>query len=236
MSTQRPPGVLPTLLVCILGLLYVPAFAQSTGEPAATNAVLPDAALSSDEALQKLMTGNQRFVHNAPIRPDQSPTRRTQLDFSQYPFACILSCSDSRVPPEVVFDQGLGNLFVVRVAGNILDKDGLGSLEYAVAKLHAPLILVLGHSRCGAVSAAVSGQPAPGHVAEIVDALKPAVRAVRDKPGDPVEQATRANIELVVDRLKTSKPVLADYVKTGRLKVVGGRYDLATGQVELLAQ
>jgi len=196
--------------------------------------IQPDAALSPDEALQKLMAGNQRFVQDAPLRPDQSTTRRTQLDFSQHPFACILACSDSRVPPELIFDQGLGNLYVVRIAGNILNEDGLGSLEYAIERLQSPLIVVLGHSRCEAVSAAVNVHSASGHAGEIMDALKPAVRAAKDKHGDAIEQATKANVELVVERLKTSKPILAEYVKTGRLKIVGGRYDLATGQVELL--
>jgi carbonic anhydrase len=126
-------------------------------------------------------------------------------------------------------------LYVHRaIAGNTLDEIGLGSLGFGVEKLQSPLIVVLGHSRCGAVSAAVTGESVSGHIGEVVSALKPAVRAARDQPGDPVEQAIKANVELVVNRLKGSKSILATYVKTGRLKIVGARYDLATGRVELL--
>jgi carbonic anhydrase len=227
----------PTFLVCGLLLVSSLRWAQNAAAPVPTNpppTIPVDAALSPDEALHKLMAGNERFVHDTPQRPNQAPTRRTQLDFDQHPFACILACSDSRVPPELVFDQGLGDLFVVRMAGNVLDETGLGSLELAVERLQSPLIVVLGHTRCGAVSAAVSGQSTRGHIGEVISALKPAVRAAHDQPGDPVEQAIKENIQLTVARLKSSKPILAEYVKTGRLKVVGARYDLATGTVELL--
>lgn len=231
------PRPKPTLLVCAVLLVSSLGRTQTTVASASTNpppTIPVDAALSPDEALHKLMAGNERFFHDTPQRPNQTPTRRTQLDFDQHPFACILSCSDSRVPPELVFDQGLGDLFVVRMAANVLDETGLGSLEFAVEKLQSPLIVVLGHTRCEAVSAAVSGQSTHGHIGEVMSALKPAIRAARDQPGDPVEQAIKENIRLTVARLKSSKPILAEYVKTGRLKVVGARYDLATGQVEWL--
>jgi carbonic anhydrase len=226
------------LLVVSLALALRPVLlqAQQAGFAVATNApkaILPGAALSPDEALQKLMAGNQRYVQDAPTRPAPSAPKRAQVAFSQHPFAAVLGCSDSRVPPEIIFDQGLGDLFVVRVAGNVLDENGLGSLEYAVENLYCPLIIVLGHSKCGAVTAAVDGKRLPGHVQEILEALKPAVRAGRSLPGDPVENAMKANVERVTSQLKTSKPILAEHVKNGRLKIVGARYDLATGAVEL---
>lgn len=194
----------------------------------------PDAALSPDEALARLTAGNQRYVQNMATRPDQTAARRTQLAVGQHPFAIILGCSDSRVAPEIVFDQGLGDLFVVRVAGNVLDDEGIGSLEYAVEHLHVPLIVVLGHSKCGAVTAAVSGEPAPGHIGAIVDALKPAVKATRGQPGDPVELTVNANVQRVVSELKASKPILAEHLGNGTLKIVGAKYDLSSGSVELL--
>lgn len=228
---------LAVLLVC-LALPFKPArlAAQGAGVAAASTPVSPppDAALSPDEALQKLMAGNQRYVRNAPIRPEQTATRRSQLAVSQHPFAVILGCSDSRVAPEIIFDQGLGDLFVVRVAGNVLDDDGLGSLEYAVEHLHAPLIVVLGHTKCGAVTAAVSGEPAPGHLRAIMQALKPVVRSTRGLPGDPVEVAVKANVQRVVNQLQHSHPILAEHLKANTLKIVGGCYDLSTGAVELL--
>jgi carbonic anhydrase len=226
-----------TVLLTTFSLVCGTGRAQQSGAPGAANGPAtqaPDAALSVDEALQKLLKGNERFVQGTSVRPDQSPNRRTELSFSQHPFACIVACSDSRVPPEIIFDQGLGSIYVVRVAGNILNDEGLGSIEYAVGTLQAPLVLVLGHSGCEAVRVAVSGQHVSGHFDEVIDALKPAVRATRDKPGDTLGQAINANVELVVNRLKTSKPILTEYVKSGRLKIIGGIYELATGQVELL--
>ena len=237
--SAMPFRLASTILVAAFALVCWPILAQQNIAPSATNGpavTQPDAALSPDEALEKLLAGNQRFVQDTPLRPDQSTTRRMQLYFSQHPFACVLACSDSRVPPELIFDQGLGNIFVVRVLGNVLDKHALGSVEYAVETLHAPLVLVLGHSRCEVVSAAVSGQSVSGKITEILDALKPAVRAARDQRGDPIEQATKANIHLVVERLKASKPILTEYIKTRKVKIVGGRYELLTGQVDILPQ
>jgi carbonic anhydrase len=225
--------------IACLALVFAihPLSAQQAGgtatqpQPAAPPA---EAYLTPDEALKKLMSGNERYVRNAASRPDQTPARRTQLALSQHPFAVILGCSDSRVAPEIIFDQGLGDLFVVRVAGNVIDDEGLGSLEYAVEHLHAPLIVVLGHTKCGAVTAAVSGEPAPGHIRAVVHALKPAVEATKGQPGDHVENAINANVQRVVDQLKNTKPILAEHIKMGTLKIVGGRYDLSSGTVELL--
>jgi carbonic anhydrase len=152
----------------------------------------------------------------------------------QRPFAVIVSCSDSRVPPEIIFDQGIGNLFVVRCAGNIVDDAGLGSIEYAAEHLHVSLIVVLGHERCGAVEAAVKGGEAPGHIKSLVEAIRPAVEKVKGRPGDLAENAMRGNVKLVVDHLKASKPILEHLVHKGTLSVIGARYDLDDGHVILI--
>jgi len=195
------------------------------------------AGVTPAEALKKLREGNARFVSGKPEHPDQSNDRRSEVAKGQHPYAIILSCSDSRVPPELVFDAGLGDLFIVRVAGNTADDSAIGSIEYAVEHLGANLIVVLGHERCGAVKAAVdsadSTAAAPGHLAAVLDPIAPSVKEVKGKPGDIVDLAVRANVARVVAQLKASKPVLADLVSTGKLQIIGGRYDLETGEAEL---
>lgn len=191
-------------------------------------------AITAEAALQRLIDGNLRYAAGQTEHPRQSAERRAELAKGQAPFAIVLACADSRVAPEIVFDQGLGDLFVVRVAGNVLDNHALGSIEYAVEHLHASLIVVLGHERCGAVTAAVQGGHAPGHIHSLVQAIEPAVAAARSEPGDAVENATRANVLRVVAQLRQAEPILAEHVKSAQLQVVGGRYDLDTGAVELL--
>jgi carbonic anhydrase len=201
---------------------------------AAPPANRPVAVVSSpDEAMEKLVQGNKRFVSNLMSHPDQTPARRAEVVGGQHPFAAILACADSRVAPEVVFDQGLGDLFTVRVAGNVLNDEIIGSLEYAAEHLHVPLIVVLGHSKCGAVSAAVAGGHAPGRIHTLVESLEPSVKAVQGLPGNTVELAVKANVERVVNQLKNMQPILEESVKQGKLRIVGGRYDLATGTVEI---
>jgi carbonic anhydrase len=190
--------------------------------------------MSTDAALQKLIEGNKRYVEMTLAHPDQSASCRTDIAKAQKPFAIILGCSDSRVPPEVVFDQGLGALFVVRVAGNVVDDLGLASIEYAVEHLGSHLIVVLGHERCGAVTAAVGGGEAPGHLGVLMEALKPAVEKAKGHGGDGIENAIRANVELMTERLRESKPILAELAEKGEIKVVGARYDLDSGAVEIL--
>ncbi len=189
-------------------------------------------------ALQKLLEGNARFVAGQSAHPHQDGTRRTELAAGQKPFAVVIGCADSRTSPEILFDQGLGDLFVVRLAGNIVDDAALGSVEFAVAQLGAKLIVVLGHEKCGAVKATVgvlNGDPAPAnHIASIVEAIKPAAQAAKDQQGDAVENAIRENVHGVVERLKLAMPVLAPLVKSGELKVVGARYDLDDGKVEIV--
>ncbi len=191
--------------------------------------------ITGDQALQKLLEGNKRFVAAKASRPNQTAKRRADLTKGQQPFATILGCSDSRVPPEIVFDQGLGDLFVIRAAGNIADDAGLGSMEYAAAVLGAPLLLVLGHEKCGAVEAALKGDAVPGHIAGLVKAIRPAAERAKGQPGDALDNAVRANVAAVVAQLKGSKPILADLVEKGKLKIAGGRYDLDTGVVEVIA-
>lgn len=189
----------------------------------------PDA----DAALQKLMDGNQRFVEHQPQYPDQSAFRLQEVAQAQHPFATILSCADSRVPAEIIFDQGIGNIFDVRVAGNIVTPETLGSIEYAVVLLGTPLLMVLGHERCGAVTAAVQNEKLLGDIGSFVKAIKPAVTKVKNQPGDAVENAVVANVRYQIERLKRSK-LLTEQVNSGKLKIVGGRYDLDKGNVTII--
>ena len=191
-------------------------------------------AVSADSARQKLVDGNRRYVEGTMTHPDQTADRRGEVAKGQHPFAAIVSCADSRVPPEVVFDQGLGDLFVIRVAGNIADDAALGSLEYAVEHLGVGYIMVLGHERCGAVDATLKGGEAPGHIGTLVREIQPAVKSVKGKDGDPLDNAVRANISAVVKKLKAAGPILSARVKSGTLTVVGAHYDLDDGAVSIL--
>jgi len=190
--------------------------------------------VTADEALARLKAGNERFVTGRFLHPNEDADRRAEVAKGQKPFAIIVGCSDSRVGPEVVFDQGLGDLFVVRTAGNVVDDIALGSIEYAVEHLGAPMILVLGHTRCGAVAAAVAGGEAHGHVGSVVEKIKPAVEETKGKAGDAVDNAVRANVRNVVNQLRGAGPILSGLVKSGKLKVVGACYDLDTGRVGMV--
>jgi len=193
---------------------------------------LPES-LSPDAALQKLMEGNQRFVEHQPQYPDQSALRLQEVAQAQHPFATILSCADSRVPAEIVFDQGIGDIFDVRIAGNIATPEAIGSIEYAVVLLGSPLLMVMGHERCGAVTAAVQNESLLGDISTFVKAIKPAVDKVKNQPGDTVENAVVANVQYQIERLKRSQ-LLTEQVQSGKLKIVGGRYDLDTGRVTII--
>ncbi len=186
------------------------------------------------QSLKKLIDGNKRCVVCKPQYPRQDARRRKEVSKGQKPFAVIVGCSDSRIPPELIFDQGLGDLFVVRLAGNIVDNVALGSIEYAVEHLGSKLIIVLGHGKCGAVTAATQGPDAPGHVGTILKAIQPAVKKARKLPGDLVDNAIRANAALVVDKIKSSKPILAEMAEKGEIEVIGAYYNIETGAVELL--
>ncbi len=187
-----------------------------------------------DNALQKLIDGNKRYVAAKPMHPNQDIQRRSEVAKGQKPFAVIVGCSDSRIPPNTIFDQGLGDLFVIRVAGNIVDDVALGSIEYAVDHLGAQLVVVLGHGKCGAVSATVQGGEMHGHIGSIVKAIAPAVEKAKDQPGDLIDNAIKANVRLVVDQIASSKPVLTGLVQGGKIGVVGAYYNIESGIVEII--
>ena len=188
----------------------------------------------ADEALAKLMAGNQRCVLHKEQHPDQSLARRTELRVGQHPFAVILGCADSRVSPELLFDQGLGDLFVIRVAGNVVDDDILGSIEYAVEHLGTKLVMVLGHEKCGAVSAAVEGGTAEGHIKALVAAIQPSVEASSKEPGDKIHNCVIANARRVAQQIRESQPVLKKAIEKHGVKVVAADYALDSGAVTLL--
>lgn len=203
----------------------LPAFAQ-------------EQAVSPDEALKRLVEGNARYVAGQRTNTDFSVGRAARA-LTQRPFAAILSCADSRVAPELAFDQGPGDLFVVRVAGNFVNDDGLASLEYAINFLETPLIMVLGHSNCGAVDAAIKvvrdGLALPGHLPDMIEPIRPAAEtALAQSPSDPLGLAITTNVQNAVTRLEIAEPILAARVKSSGLRIVGAQYDLETGQVTLL--
>lgn len=175
--------------------------------------------LDPDTALQRLLDGNERFSHHHPEYPDQSQRRVQEVSQSQHPFATVLSCADSRVPAEIVFDQGIGDIFDVRVAGNIATPETLGSIEYAVVLLGTPVLMVLGHERCGAVTAAVQNETLPGDIGSFVKAILPAVDRVKDQSGDAVENVVVANVHYQIEQLKRS-PLLTERLQSGDRKSV----------------
>jgi carbonic anhydrase len=196
--------------------------------------------LDPHDVLRTLLDGNQRWVRGELEHPRQTVERRKEVASHQDPFAVVFSCIDSRVPPEIVFDCGIGDLFVIRTGGEALDDlVVLGSLQFGPSGYSSTrLIVVLGHQRCGAVIAAIesieSGIPAPGHVSAVVDALRPVYQAVAEQPGDLVENMVRAQVRLTVAALNAD-PLLSEFVADQGLLIVGGRYDLESGAVEIIA-
>ena len=212
-----------------IGALAVTAVAADARAQLVRSADTPDAALA------RLMEGNARYAAGKMNERDFSAGRAARTR-GQVPFAAILSCADARVAPELAFDQGPGELFIVRVAGNFVTPDGLGSLEYGAAVLGTKVIMVLGHDNCGAINATIGalqkGNTLPGHIAGLVTAMKPAIEPVLKTPGpDMAQRAVVANVQAQVRRLQTEKPILGEAVAAGKLKVVGAYYDLATGKV-----
>jgi carbonic anhydrase len=204
----------------------------------AADTPLPDNRIGGDAALQRLVQGNARYAAGQSTQRDFSVGRVARTR-GQKPFAAILGCADSRVSPELAFDQGPGDLFVVRLAGNFVNDDALASLEYATRFLDVPLIMVLGHTSCGAVAASIKvlqeKAALPGHLPSLVDSIRPAVEAAsRRQPADLLAAATAQNVRYNVARLATAAPILAEMTQRGAVKVVGGVYDLATGKVGLV--
>jgi len=195
--------------------------------------------LTADEALARLKKGNADFVAGRTPAAMTDARRRGQIAQKQTPFCAVLACADSRVPPELVFAQGLGDLFVIRVAGNTLDPESLGSIEYGVDHLGIPLVLVLGHERCGAVTAAIDvvekGTELPGSLNAIVDPIVPAVLKAKRQPGNLIDNAVRQNVLDVVTRLGTSEAAITEPLAAGKLKLAGAVYDLDTGKVAFVA-
>jgi carbonic anhydrase len=198
----------------------------------------PNNLISPEAALKRLMEGNDGYVQGVSRRDDFKRERQVLVD-GQNPYAAVLSCADSRVAPELVFGSGLGDLFVCRLAGNFVNDDTLASMEYAVAVLNTPLILVLGHDHCGAIDATIKSlhddKPPPGHISSLVAALAPAVKGSRQQTGDTFAEVTRQNVIDNVNKLKSTGPILNAAVEQNRLKVVGGLYRLDTGRVDLLS-
>ncbi|MBP1748090.1 MAG: carbonic anhydrase [Deltaproteobacteria bacterium] len=187
-----------------------------------------------NQALQTLLEGNKKFAAMKQAHPNQDKDRRDEVRAGQKPFAIIVGCSDSRIPPEILFDQGIGDLFVIRLAGNIVDDTALGSVEYAADHLDTRLVVVLGHAKCGAVTAAAKGGEAHGHIGSIVRLITPAVDRVRDRSGDLIDNAIKENARLVAAAIASSKPILSKMVEEGKVAVVPAYYDIDTGLVELL--
>lgn len=231
-----PRNLLPLCTLLILALAAASAATESVTLPPAATAVAhaPEGGATPGAALEQLLAGNARYVEGKPTHQNQDAARRTATATSQKPFAVIVSCSDSRVPPEILFDAGIGDLFIIRSAGHVVDDVALGSIEYALEHCGTTLVVVLGHERCGAVAAVVKGGEMPGHIPSLVRAISPAVEMMRSKPGDLAENAMRSNVGLTVYQLKSSKPVIEEMVKAERVKIVGARYDLDDGKVEII--
>jgi carbonic anhydrase len=211
-------------------LLSVAAFASGSG-----------VGMTADEALQKLMKGNKQFIEQKQTGQKLCDlTTRQSLAKGQKPYAVILTCSDSRVPPELIFDKGLGEIFVIRVAGNIPDPIVLGSIEYAVEHIGSPLVMVLGHERCGAVTAAVDAKGKPeGNIGAIIKTISPAVKKARKEytgkdKAQLVETAIDINTRLVAENLTKQSSVIRHLVKEGKVKIVTAKYDLDDGTVTLM--
>jgi carbonic anhydrase len=202
--------------------------ARAGAELAAPQPVMAENPPNPARARELLIEGNQRFVENKRKYPDQDWKRITEVAPQQKPFAAILGCADSRVPAEIVFDQGFGDIFVCRVAGNVATPEEIGSLEFAVVELGVKVICVCGHERCGAVKAAIEGGELPGHIGSLVEAIKPAVESSKNQAGDKVENAVKANVRLQANRLKAS-PLLNERIEAGTLEIFGCYYDLDTG-------
>lgn len=191
-----------------------------------------------EEAYTKLMEGNKRFVSGNLVQKDLGDAKKKELAKGQHPFAIVVTCSDSRVSPEIIFDQGLGDLFVVRVAGNVVDSIALGSIEYAAEHLHAPLLIILGHTHGGAVTAAVDEKGKPeGNIGAILKRIVPAVKKAKAKGGsreEVIANAIKENVLLVEKEIEKNSPLLKHLIEKGELKVVSAVYDISSGTVEVI--
>lgn len=192
--------------------------------------------LNSKEALGKLMEGNNRFTFEIAKHPNQTRNRIFEIAKEQKPFAVVIGCSDSRIPPEIIFDQGLGDLFTIRVAGNTVGNVCIGSVEYAVEHLGIQLVMVLGHQRCGVLKAAASGDDVHHHLGSLVSTAKVAIEKAKGKKGCLIDNAVKENVKLLIKKLESDSEVIHKYIEDNRLKIVGAYYSLDTGRVEILPE
>lgn len=219
----------------IVSAAFAAAFVLSLGALALASSAGPG--ISPDAALTKLKEGNSRYVAGASVAPHQDAARRHETTIGgQHPFATVLACSDSRVPVEVVFDQGVGDLFVVRVAGNVSATDEVGTIEYGAEHLGVPLVVVLGHTHCGAVTAVVKNESVPENVERLVAPIVPAVKAVKARfatvnPEELIDKAIEANMWQSISDLFAKSPLVKKMVAAGKVKVVGAIYDIDSGEV-----
>jgi carbonic anhydrase len=220
--------------LCLFAIpLVLPAIALGAGEAAQ---------VASGAAMRLLQEGNLRYVAGKSIHPNTNPARReATVKDGQHPIASILSCSDSRVPVETVFDQGIGDIFVIRVAGNVCNVDEAGSIEYGAEHLGTPLLIVLGHTQCGAVTAVATNAELHGNIVPLVAGIRPAVaKAQKEHPdlhgNDLVPAAIEANVWQAIDDLFKNSPIVRTRVKEGKLKVIGAEYDLETGKIRWLGE
>ncbi|MBO3697799.1 carbonic anhydrase [Roseivirga sp. E12] len=191
--------------------------------------------MTAQEALVLLTEGNQRYQTGQYAHPNTDTARRDSQTGGQAPFAIVLSCADSRVAPELLFDRGIGDLFIIRVAGNVIDDHAIGSIEYAVAHLGTKLIVVMGHESCGAVGASLGDADPGGHIGSIVKKIKPAVNMAKQMEGDLLTNSIKVNAQIVGEELKETKPILSDAVKNAGVEVVSAYYKLSSGEVEFLS-
>jgi carbonic anhydrase len=216
------------------GLAFAPRAIAANDKPPPK----PENVISPDAALDRLVKGNKRYVDGVSRRHDFKHEREA-LSGGQNPYAAILSCADSRIAPEYCFDSARGDLFVCRIAGNFASDEVVASLEYAVQVLNTPLIMVLGHEACGAVDATIKsikdGTTLPGHLPSLVAAIKPAVEAAKNDGGDMLTNAIRRNVSLNADKLKSAAPILKAFADDKKIRVVGGIYELRSGNVNLLS-
>ena len=188
-----------------------------------------------DEILQKLLDGNDRFVKSSSVHKHQTQEDRyNTANNGQHPIAIVLGCADSRVPPEIIFDQGIGDLFVIRVAGNILDDIVLASIEFGVKKLDIKLVLILGHENCEAVRSATQDAEHASYTQSIVDKIQPAVEKAKSQKGDLLINSIKNNIQMVGKELMDSSPVLADCVKNHNVRIIGAYYHMCSGKIDII--
>ncbi|MCC7494289.1 MAG: carbonic anhydrase [Fimbriimonadaceae bacterium] len=232
------PGILIVGGLSTMATVAMVSRASSAPPAAHTGAKEETAQIDAKGALSLLAAGNQRWVDGKPQHPNESSARRSEVAGGQHPFVVVVTCSDSRVPPEVLFDRGVGDIFVVRTAGQVIDEAALGSIEYGLEHLHAPLLMILGHSKCGAVQATCDAvdkeQHVEGAIGHLIESITPAAtKTAKVKPGR-VDAAIEANVELIVESLPERSKIIEELAHEKKIQLVGAIYDLGSGKVKQL--